>query len=648
MKHFISLLLLTISLSVAAQDNDPVVMSVNGKDIKKSEFVYSYNKNNTEESIERKSLDEYVELFKNFKLWIAEGETQKLDTLPSFLIELSEYRSQLAKPYLTDPEPDESVLKKEYERLKEMVELKHILFAFPGVPRSVKVLPSDTLETYKKAGDIMKRIQKGAKFEDLVAQYSEDPGNKDDSGYIGWFPGMSITRSLEDAAFTTPVGKSVLARSNYGYHILKINAKKPYPGQYNAAHILVSSLPDADTVQVSDALKKINQAYDKALKGEDFSELAKNYSDDKNNSEKGGNLGWFDFNIMVKEFQDAINSLKNIGDISKPFKTRYGYHIVKLLGKKPIEPYEEKKQEIEKQLGSGGFFIPTHQLEIDKIKEKSNFKKTEAAYNKLITASETIYPTDSIFYENFANDKDELFKIENTSFTIADFITFLKAYSRSPYVVSTELIVDRLENFEYEALNKVKEQNLENLYPEFKNLIQEYRDGIILFEIKNREVWDKASIDTEGLENYFVANKQKYAWEEPHFKGYVILAKDSKTKKKMQKETSKMKPEDAVKFLSDNYKVGDVSYVKFEKGLFKQGENAFVDQEIFKTGQAEFPEGFGDFFLIGKKLNEPASIDDVKGLIITDYQDYLEQEWIENLNRKYAVKIYQDVLNTLK
>ena len=179
--------------------------------------------------------------------------------------------------------------------------------------------------------------------------------------------------------------------------------------------------------------------------------------------------------------------------------------------------------------------------------------------------------------------------------------------------------------------------------------MQEYRDGILLFEISNREVWEKAASDTIGLTQYFEANKSEYAWEEPHWKGHVVLVKEAKDKKKMQKQVSKMNPEDAVKYLIDNYNVGDVSYIKTEKGLFKKGKNAYIDEEVFKTGKAGLPEGYQDFFLLGKLLPEgPESYTDVRGLVITDYQNKLENDWIEYLNKKYSVQIYQNVIDKLK
>jgi peptidyl-prolyl cis-trans isomerase SurA len=318
------------------------------------------------------------------------------------------------------------------------------------------------------------------------------------------------------------------------------------------------------------------------------------------------------------------------------------------LGKRPLEPLEEKRKEIENKLNSGGFFIAVHQPEVDKMKQEFGFKKNEASYQTLLTKANTVYPIDSLFYTAFENQETPLFTIGNTPYTISQFISFLKKNTRSPYTMSMDLLNDRLQTFEYNSLSELKDKSLESRYPEFRNLIQEYRDGILMFNISNQEVWGKASEDTEGLEAYFEKNKQHYAWDEPHYKGYVVFAKDAQTKKKMQKEIANMQPEDAVKYLYDNYKVGDVSYVKVEKGLFKKGDNPFVDEAAFHSGTATLPEGFKDFFLLGKTLNAPDSYADVRGQVITDYQNYLEDAWIKKLNEKYKVTTYPEVIKTIK
>jgi len=643
---------LLLSVKIIAQTNDPVIMKVDGKDFKKSEFEYFYNKYNNDDVIDKRSLKEYIELFKNLKLKVAEAEFQGIDTTTAFLTELAGYRSAEAKPYLENMEINEDFIRKIYNRMNEMVEMSQIILLFPKVQNGdLKLFPSDTVEIYNKAIQIKNRLLKGENFEKIAVEFSLETGvpKTDRPGYFGWFSGLMLNPQFEDIVFNTAVGKiGELFRSNYGYHIVKVHAKKENPGQVNAAHILINLPPNADNIQADESKKIINEIYDKLMKGADFSELAKEHSNDPGSASNGGELGWFGIGSMVKEFQDVAFSLNEIGEISKPFKTQFGYHIVKLLGKKPVEPFDEKRKEIESKLNSGGYIIQLHQPAIENMKNEYGFEKDYSAYQLLFSKANTVYPTDSMFFSAFDNPEITLFSIGKTKFSLNQFFSFVKQNSRSSYSLSSELLNDRLQWFEYMSLNETKDKLLEDKYPEFKNLIQEYRDGILMFEISNKEVWRKASEDTEGLTAYYEKNKKNYAWDNPVYKGYIVLAKDTKTKKQMQKEIARKDPEVAVQFLLDNYIVGPVSYVKIEQGLFKKGDNPFVDEAAFKSGVAERPAEFQDFFLIGKILKGPESYKDIQGPVVTDYQNFLEENWIKELNKKYKVTIYPEVFETIK
>jgi peptidyl-prolyl cis-trans isomerase SurA len=649
MKKYFFFLVMIISFSVSAQQNDPVIMTINGNDVRKSEFEYIYNKNNSEESIEKKLLEDYAELFKNFKLKVAEAESQRLDTLPDFRRELSEYRIQLAKPYLDSLETNVNLKQKEYDRMKSIVEVSHILLPFPGVPdNDFKILPADTLEPYKKALQVYNRIRKGENYDKMVREYTNDDQTKEREGYLGWFSGLQLNMPLEEVAYNLPVGQVGIARSNYGYHIIKLLGKQENPGKLRASHILITVPKDAGEATVSAAQNTIDSIYNALLNGADFATLAKEKSGDQGSATRGGDLGFFEYGRMIKAFRDSIFAVEKIGDITKPFKTPFGFHIAKLTGKKPLESFEEKKREIEDILKKGGYTVDLFAPGIDRLKKEFGFSKNDKIYRKLIASAVKMYPTDSLFEAAYSNSPDALFKINDTSYTVSDFILFLKKDPHSPYKVSTELVAERLKAYEYSILLNTLDKDLENRYPEFADLMREFRDGSLMFEVSKREVWDKASSDSAGLQKFFEANKQQYAWDEPHYKGYVIFAKDKATKKKMQKEISKMKQEEALAYLEETYKVGDVSYIKTEKVVVRKGENPFVDELAFKTGKADKPEGFGDFFLLGKIQNDPDAYTDVRGTVITDYQDYLEKEWIKKLNEKYPVTIYRDLLNTIK
>jgi len=483
-------------------------------------------------------------------------------------------------------------------------------------------------------------------------KYSGDERSKggDRPGYMGWISSLKIYPALESGICNTPVGHvSMPIRMNYGYHLIKVLAKKEDPGEINAAHILIACPAEVDTVVVSDALNRVDSVYAEIAAGADFGELAKKYSDDTGSATRGGELSWFSSGMMVPEFNDAAFALEKEGEISKPVRTQFGYHIIRLIGKRPYAPFEDKKDEIQTKLERTGYSIQLYQPTIDQLKNDYNFSTNEEAYKELLIEAQTTFPTDSLFIDKFENSNNTLFAAGGLNYTVADFISSVKQNKRASYTLSTDVLQEMLDTYEYNTLLQTEDKSLESKYPEFRNLMQEYRDGILLFEVSNNEVWAKSSSDTLGLKKFFEDNKAKYAWDKPHYKGYVVLTKDSKAKKKMKKEVSKKNPDDAAQYLLDNYKTDSITPIKIEKGLFVQGDNQCVDESIFKSGKATLPDGFADFFLIGKLLpNLPESYTDVRGLVITDYQDYLEKEWLESLNEKYPVEIYRDVIETIK
>jgi peptidyl-prolyl cis-trans isomerase SurA len=643
--------LILLSGSVVAQVNDPVVMKINGKEVKKSEFEYIYNKNNNEEIIDKHSLDEYLVLFRNFKLKVAEAEAQGIDTTAAFHKELQEYRSQLAKPYL-ETEKKEALVSQAYDRANTWSEVSAILIPFSEEAKASvsRLTPADTLAAYRKALEVReKALKKGADFAALVKEYTADERSKqgDRPGYMGWFSGLNLIPALEMPLYTTGIGKvSMPVRTGGGYYLLKVHNKKTNPGEVHAAHILLKTPAETDALQAPDAETKWTEIYQKLKDGVDFGDLAKEYSDDPGSAANGGDLSWFQFGKMVPEFNEAVFAMTDTGSVSQPVQSPFGYHIIKLLGKRPGASFDDLRSQIETKMERTGNFADLHQPGIDQLKAAYGYSINQNTYRSLVEAANSQYPADSAFIARFENNTETLFTLANQPVTVADFMTYLKNNPQSYFNLSTEVLTEKLDQLIYQQLIDTEEKNLDGKYPEFRNLMQEYRDGILLFEVSNREVWDKASNDTIGLTAYFEANKSKYTWNEPHWKGYVVFVKDAKAKARMQKEIAKMTSDDAARYLLEKYNTADSIQIKVEKGLFTQGQNKYVDELIFKTGKpTELPKEYADFFLLGKYLPDtPESYTDVRGLVVTDYQDYLEQEWLEQLNRKYPVIIYKDVI----
>lgn len=645
-----------VATIIHAQGNDPVVMKVNGKDVKKSEFEYLYKKNNT-----GIALDEYVELFKNFKLKVAAAEAEGIDTTAAFVKELKDNRDQLAKQYQKDLEIDESLVLNEYSRLKEDHEISHVIIPIKleertdpegktiSVPAS-RLLPADTLAAYNKALQIRKRLLKGEKIETIAEELGKTyTAVNNPPIYLGWIPAMGILPDLEDAIYATPKGSiSQPSRFNSLYLMFKVLDKRPSSGEINASHIMVACPQDTDSAGVEEAKKKADEIYLKVTSGGDFAALAKELSDDKGSGQQGGSLGWFGKGRMVKEFEETAFALKAAGDISRPIHSQFGFHIIQLNDKRDIEPLDQKREQIISFLGRGSKNSELRKPGIDALKEKGNFTANENALNDLLLLANSLQPFDSIFKAE-ANSDEVLFTVWGTPYRTGEFLAFAENTRAS--ALSTDILTERYDAYVADILKKEDNKHLEEQYIDFKNLMQEYRDGFLSFEITQNEVWGKAPKDTAGLTAFFLDRKDKYDWEEPRYKGYVILCKDAATKKEAEKilKKSKADTDAAIKLMIEKFNADSVKHVKIEKKLFQKSNNAYVDEIIFKTGKAERNKDYPEFLVAGKLLTKgPESYTDVGGLVISDYQNCLEEAWINQLRQRYPIEVYTEVLKTVK
>lgn len=655
-KRLIILTIGFVSMTLHAQGSDPVVMKVNGKDVKKSEFEYLYKKNNT-----GIALDEYVELFKNFKLKVVAAEAQGIDTTAAFVKELKDNRDQLAKQYQKEPEINESLVLNEYSRLKEDNEISHLIIPIKlekqtdpegkeiTVPAS-RLLPADTLAAYNRALQIRKRLLKGEKIETIAEELGKTyTAINNPPVYLGWVPAMGILPDLEDAIYATPKGGiSQPCRFNSLYLIFKVLDKRPSAGEVNASHIMVACPQDADSAKVEEAQKKADEIYQKVTSGGDFAALAKELSDDKGSGQQGGSLGWFGKGRMVKEFEETAFTLQAKGDISRPVRSQFGFHIILLNDKRDVEPLDQKKDQITGFLGRGSKNYELRKPGIDALKKKGNFTANEKILAGLLQLADSWQPFDSTFKAK-ANPDEVLFTVWETPYKTGEFLAFAEKTRMS--VLSTDILTDRYNAYIVDILKKEDNKHLEDQYPDFKNLMQEYRDGFLSFEITQNEVWGKAPKDTAGLTTFFQANKDKYNWDEPRYKGYVILCKDANTKKEAEKILKKSKADidAAVKLIVGKFNADSVKLVKVEKKLYQKGNNPCVDEIIFKTGKAEQNKDYPEFLVAGKLLSKgPESYTDVGGLVISDYQNYLEEAWIKKLRQEYPIEVYTEVLKTIK
>lgn len=669
-----------LTAMVAAQGNDPVLMTVAGEKITKSEFLNVYNKNNIkDEPMDRKSLENYLDLYINFKLKVKEAEENKLDTAISFKTELSGYRKQLAQPYLTDKSVDESLLQEAYDRMQWDIRASHILIMkvqkitenkttktkdTTWVNIDYNALPEDTLIAYQKIMKIRERILKGESFEKLAMEFSddksaqdkEDPSTKSvikgNGGDLGYFSVLDMIYPFETGAYNAKIGEiSMPIRTDYGYHLIKVTERQPAMGKAVVAHIYVSVPKDAKPEDLATYKTKIDEAYSRLKKGESFEELVTLYSDDKGSASKGGVLPGFGVNRMVPEFIVAINKLKQAGDYSEPVQTMYGWHIIKLIEKKPPKSFDEEKAMLKTRILKDSRSNKSKESMIARIKKDYGFTEFKETVKDFYTV------VDSTVFEGLWNASaasalnKPMIKLAEITYTQKDFADYLSVkQSRRAKMHIPSYINEKYTSFVDDKCIAYEDSKLEEKYPEFKALMKEYRDGILLFELTDKKVWSKAIQDTAGLKAFYEINKNNYMWPE-RLDASIYTCNNATTAanaKKLAKNVLKGKLSESDLLKSIN--TDSIPSLSIEHKFFVKGDNAIIDSVQWVKGIYDVA-GKNDkvVFVVVHALRapEPKAISEAKGIITADYQNFLENEWIKSLKAKYTVEVNKDVFETL-
>ena len=644
-KIFFSLCVLLVSQFGFGQ-KDPIVMDINGKKVTKSEFLQIYLKNNNDPKFDKVSLDDYLELFKKFKLKVAEAETLGYDTIPKLKKELEGYRKQLANPYLIDSASNNSLVLEAYERFKTEVRASHILLRLDP-----NAFPKDTLDVYNRILALKKRIEKGEDFASVAKMKngSEDPSAVNNGGDLGYFTAFQMVYSFEEMAYTTAIGSiSEPFRTRFGYHILKVTDKRPSRGTIKVAHIMVAAGKDIAKETSEAAEKKINELYEKLQKGEKWDNLVTLHSDDANSVKKAGELPAFGSGTtqrMVPAFEEAAFSLKKDGDYSRPIKTDYGFHIIKRLELKDVQSFETVKKELQAKVNKD---------ERSKKTQDSFVLKLKKSYNYTFSGNQNlkwfVQNIDSTYYlGNWNTTKLKtnkvLFKIGGKSYKQNDFVNYLQSnFKGLRREEASKLISNQYKNFEKASILKFEESMLSDKYPEYKALVKEYHDGIILYEIMSDKVWNKAVIDTTGLKNYFEQNRSKYNWTDRiDATIYECLNKE------IAETVIKMIKNDTInsKHVLDLVNKDTELNLKVKMNKFEINQVSYLKNRSFIVGVNPIFEFEGKYYAIKvsellKPINKEFS--ESKGTVTSDYQNFLEKSWMEELLKKYPITIYTEVL----
>jgi peptidyl-prolyl cis-trans isomerase SurA len=632
---------------VTAQSPNDVLLTIGKRSVTAGEFERIYNKNYNINTAEKQTVNEYFDLFLKFKLKVFAALDANLDTLSSFKKELKGYRDQLAKNYLTDTKAVDSLVREAYDHTINDVNVSHILVLFPENPNA-----ADTLACYNKILGIQKKLQAGESFEKLAEQYSEDPSVKTNKGNLGYFSAFRFPYLFESCAYNTKVGKvSQILRVGYGYHLIKVNDKRPSPGEVKVAHIMALVPRNSPDSIWAKARTKIDKIYERVTKGEDFGKLAKELSEDRASAGQEGELAWFGTGRMVPEFETASFALKTKGDISKPIKTAYGWHIIKLLEKRGVPSFDQVKNEYKTKIASDEREDIIVNAFVTKLKKQNPHKILTANLSPFYTADSTIYKG-KVNLKKEALDKPLLI-IQKTTYTGADFKKYLEANPIIAKKTSVKEYIDQSFNkFLNNTFIKFEDQNLETKYSDFGNLINEYHDGILLFDIMDRQVWSKASHDSAGLASFYQQMKDKPVWSERLDAG-IFTCKTKEIADKVKKlaadpTNKKLTDTQIIKSICDS----TVGYdcVMIERRLFSKSDNKLIDSIAWKPGIADLPlkDGKVSFVYVwGTRAPETKNLEEVKGLITADYQNYLEEKWIGELKNKYKVVVNQDLLHKI-
>lgn len=754
---------LALAGCTASKKNDskePAIATLGSEPLSTSEFKYVYEKNNggNDDAYTQQSVSEYLDLYTNFKLKVLEAESRGLDTTMAFKRELEGYKEQLALPYLTENSVTDQLVREAYERLKQEVNASHILITLDP-----EAAPQDTLAAYNKVMDLRKRAQAGEDFGKLAKEHSQDPSAAENAGNLGYFTAMQMVYPFENAAYKTKPGQvSMPVRTRFGYHLIKVHDIRDARGEVKVAHIMVRATPGMPKADSLAAKQRVDAIYKRVQRNENWEKLTAEFSEDDNTANNGGELPWFGTGRMIPAFEEAAFGLQKEGEIAKPVLTPYGWHIIKLIEKRGLPPYEDLEQNLRNKVAKDSRSELNKAVFLKRIRKENNF--TEVAAAKTTAFSKA---TDELLKGTWDYDqkdktlKTTLFTIQGKPYNIADFYTYVKENQRPRSGGTASHAMTLLyDNFVNKSLLDYERANLENKHTDYRMLVREYHDGILLFQMMDEKVWSKAVEDTVGLKAYFEANKEKYKWgqradaivisaanknllkaaqeqlatrryavrtakipdvlfengkavltkdgmaqlnelaelltEMPatslDINGHADAREDAAAKDLAQKraqavaiylqqegvpaaqlsvnnlgKTKQAGPDKTetgrrrnrrVSFtlyssdlstLADNLNAGNPLGVQISEKKFQKGESKAVDAVKWEKGTHTTQLNGREYLVIIKDVLEPAykQLNEVRGIAISDYQNYLEEQWVKQLREKYPVSVNREEVEKL-
>ena len=625
---------------------ESTILKIDNQTVDKTEFEQIYWKNKKEKIATKQDLDEYIKLFINFKLKVIAAEELGLDTTKKFIDELSGYRIQLEKPYLIDTSINEDLINEAYYRTINEVNASHIMTKLGPNPSS-----EDTLKAYNKILEIRNKIvSSNIGFEEAAEELSEDPYARSSKGNLGYFNAFKMLYSFECAAYNTPVGKvSDIVRTKYGYHIVKPNSIRKAKGRVKTSHIMITTnLKNENNL----SKEKINSIYkDLVEKTKTFEELAVEFSEDRKSAKNGGEIGWINSGgNFYPEFEEAVFSLNINGEFSKPFKTPNGWHIVKRISYEPIGDLKSMSYSLKNKIQKDARAQKTKSSFLNKL-------KTEYQLKKMLNTKEliSILKNKKFNYENIESNKNlkninnAVLTFSNISYTNYDFIKYLE---KSKLIVKDKIeensIKQKFEKFINQNLIAFEKTQLETKHPDFKALMKEYRDGILLFEISDQNIWTKAIKDTAGLKEFYSSNTNTWKWPN-RVSGTVFTSESKKTINKVKSlKLKKSLSNDSIMSILNTENLFNLKYENKIIDDYNKYGTSFEDLEKGLNGPFNHQEKWILIYVKDKLPKRNKKLKEAEGIIVSAYQNYLEEQWISSLKKNHSISINFETLYSIK
>jgi peptidyl-prolyl cis-trans isomerase SurA len=625
--------------------NSRVLLSIEGKIVEAGEFIRMYRK--SADSGKLPDPDKYLQQFITFKLKVAEATEEGFDTTRSFINELKGYREQLAQSYLTDNSVKEQLLQNAYKRSLTEINAWHIL-----INLAPDASPYDTLRAWNRAMSVRERIISGESFEEVARSSSDDRSVLINGGNLGYFTAFQMISPFEDAAYALHKDSlSYPVRTSYGYHIIKVVDKRPSKGKIRVSHIMKACPPGSNVQEKEKAEKDIREIYSRLQKGASFKDLAKQYSDHKESAKKGGELGWFGTGEIISDFSEAAFSLSDTGSYTAPVSTPYGWHIIKLLEKKPPLTYEESRSFLESRINQSYLASLGRKSFADKLRKEYNYKIENSALDWFVKNTDSLIISGEKKYDIASLPSGNLYTFADRATTNAEFAEFAgnmvkMVKSRDSLIFVNTILESKVENDLISYENKL----LEKKNPEFRYLMNEFHDGILLFEISEKKIWNRVNTDSTGFMKFYDEHKYEFVTA-PGITTEIYTLKLKDGEKKLSEAYAKFSRKDNVdKLMLGKFNTGNDTLLTITERKWFRGDNPVIDKIRWEPGTYTVTiDNFPAIVRITDLIKPvPLDLESVRSEMMTKFQEYLEKNWIEQLKKKYIVSIDNSILTEVK